>query len=170
MVRDKVDKSWLKIWLKIDVKIIKKMSFISAKKLGLKIDQNRPQNDLLKNVKNGGQKLIFRGGSGGVKNCPKSTSGTPGGKIRIFWNFRTFCKSSPLFDPQFRPPTRARLKTSFPTNRLCFCSLGGVKNVTFWGFGGRTARSENRRHDYRAKIDFWALLDPQILNIYNTNL
>jgi hypothetical protein len=53
---------------KIDAKISLKMSKLE----GLKIDPKS------------GQKSIFEGGVRGGQNCPKSTSGTPGAKIRIF--------------------------------------------------------------------------------------
>jgi hypothetical protein len=99
-------------------------------------------------------------GSKIVKNRLFSISGTRTPQKQIFWNFAVFYKSSPTFDPQNRPPKRALLENPFPTNRLCFCSNGGSKNVTFWGVGGRTARTEKCRHYYIAKIDFWALLDP----------
>jgi hypothetical protein len=66
----------------------------------------------LKMIKNGGVKIDPKiakkwhlwGGSKMIKNRQISTSGTRDPKNRIFWNFAVFYKSSPLFDPQNRPP------------------------------------------------------------------
>jgi hypothetical protein len=39
--------------------------------------------------------------------------------------------------------------------------------VTFWAPGGRTARTENRRHYYIAKIDNFDVLGPKLMSDFD---
>jgi hypothetical protein len=163
----------------INLKLVEK----NDQKLAVINVKNRCRKWVVINWSKSGQKMIK---IGGVKSMPKTVKnchamggskiiknrlfwvwGPRGPIYGIFWNFAVFYKSSPLFDPQNRPPKRALLKMPFPTNRLYFCSNGGSENVTFWGVGGRTARTEKCRHYYIAIFAFWHILGPPIFDNFD---
>jgi hypothetical protein len=144
----------MKIYWKWTSKNDQKSGVYNCSKWRAKNRQKSIENDPLKNCQKSTQNCLKFDMPRGGQNRQKSTSGDRDPKYGIFWNFALFYKSSPLFDPHFRPPKRALLENPFPTNRLCFCSNGGVKKVTFWGVGGRTARTEKCRHYYIANFGF----------------
>jgi hypothetical protein len=130
MGRDKLKKWRVKNWPKNDQKwpVIK----------WLKIDSK-----LLKNwFAMGGSKLT------------KIDLGDPGPQKRNFLKFHDFLQKLPTFRPPKSTPINDAIKMPFPTKTPVLFVQGGSKNVTFWGVGGRTARTEKCRHYYIAKIDF----------------
>jgi hypothetical protein len=84
-------------------KMDQKRSFINYWKSGWKNDEIWHKNDPLKFAQKVAQKLIFRGGSGGVKMI-KIDGGVRGGPIYKFFEILQFStKAPPLFDPKIDP-------------------------------------------------------------------
>jgi hypothetical protein len=105
--------------------------------------------------------IIFTmGGSKIIKNRHISTSGTPDPQKRNFLKFSHFLQKLPTFRPPKSTPINDPINFSFPTKTPVLLLRWGSKNVTFWGSGGRTARTEKCRHYYIAKSRFSSLLDP----------
>jgi hypothetical protein len=96
---------------------------------------------------------ILRGGSGGPK-WSKIDLGDPGPPKRNFLKFCSFLQKLPHFSTPKSTPINGPIKMRFPTKTPVLLLRGGSKNVTFWGVGGRTARTEKCRHYYIAKIGF----------------
>jgi hypothetical protein len=90
----------------------------------------------------------------GGQNRQKSTSGTRGPQKRNFLKFCSFLQKLPHFSTPKSTPINGAINFSFPTKTPVLFVRGGSKNVTFWGVGGRTARTEKCRHYYIAKIGF----------------
>jgi hypothetical protein len=98
------------------------------------------------------KKVICRGG--GSKSS-KIDLGDPGPQKQNFLKFVSFLQKLPTFRPPKSTPINDAIKMPFPTNTPVLFVQGGSKNVTFWGVGGRTARTEKCRQYYIAKIEFW---------------
>jgi hypothetical protein len=111
--------------------------------------------------------IVAMGGSKNVKNHQFSTSGTRTPQNINFLKFRTFLQKLSLFGPPKSTPINDLLKMPFPTKTPVLFVQWRSKNVTFWGVGGRTARTEKCRHYYIAKIDFWTILDPHNFDIFS---
>jgi hypothetical protein len=107
-----------------------------------KMIKKRPKN---------GQKLICRGGVKIIKNRPRGP-GTP--KTEFFEILQFSTKAPPLSTPKIDPHKWPYWKTHSPQIGCAFAPMGGVKKVTFWGVGGRTARTEKCRHYYIAIFGF----------------
>jgi hypothetical protein len=75
-------------------------------------------------------------------------------KTEFFEILHFFAKTPHFSTPKIDPKKGPYRKCHSPQKRLYFCSNGGVKNVTFWGVGGRTARTEKCRHYYIAIFEF----------------
>jgi hypothetical protein len=105
------------------------------------------------------------GGSGGLKSS-KIDLGGPGPQKRNFLKFCSFLQKLPTFRPPKSTPINGAINFSFPTKTPVLFVQGGSENVTFWGLGGRTARTEKCRHYYIAKIDFFDIFGPQSLTIF----
>jgi hypothetical protein len=96
-------------------------------------------------------KMTFStGGSGGPK-WSKIDLGDPGPQKRNFLKFCSFLQKLPHFSTPKSTPINGPIKIKFPTKTPVLLLRGGSKNVTFWGVGGRTARTEKCRHYYIAK-------------------
>jgi hypothetical protein len=116
--------------------------------------KNRPKNCL---------KIDFHGGGQNDKNRPFLMP-DPGDPIFInFLKFCTFLQKLPTFWPPKSTPINDLIKISFPTKTPVLLLRGGSKNVTFWGVGGRTARTEKCRHYYIAKT---GNRGPKVVEIY----
>jgi hypothetical protein len=107
--------------------------------------------------------MLTMGGSKIIQNRPFSTSGTRDPQNINFLKIRTFLQKLPEIGPQNRPPKLALLKMPFPTKTPVLFVQWRSKNVTFWGVGGRTARTEKCRHYYIAKTGFRG---PKLTQIY----
>jgi hypothetical protein len=104
--------------------------------------------------------IVAMGGSKMIKNRQNSTSGTPDPQNINFLKFHSFLQKLPTFRPPKSTPRNDPINFSFPTKTPVLLLRWGSKNVTFWGSGGRTARTEKCRHYYIAKSRFSSLLDP----------
>jgi hypothetical protein len=91
--------------------------------------------------------------TGGSKSS-KIDLGDPGPPKRNFLKFCSFLQKLPHFSTPKSTPINDLINFPFPTKTPVLLLRGGSKNVTFWGVGGRTARTENCRHYYIAKIEF----------------
>jgi hypothetical protein len=116
-----------------------------------KIDAKWPSYKFVKNRPKSAKKLICHGGVKIVQNRRRGPR-TP--KTEFFEISHFFAKTCTFRTPKSTPKMGPYRKCHSPQKRLYFCSNGGVKNVTFWGVGGRTARTEKCRHYYIAKIGF----------------
>jgi hypothetical protein len=87
----------------------------------------------------------------GGSKLTKIDLGDPGPQIWNFLKFRTFLQKLPTFWPPKSTPINDLINFPFPTKTPVLLLRGGSKNVTFWGVGGRTARTEKCRHYYIAK-------------------
>jgi hypothetical protein len=91
----------------------------------------------------------------GGRKCQKSSilgRGVPGGGIYKFFEISAlFAKAPPFSTPNIDPHKGPYGKPHSPPRGCAFAPMGGVKKVTFWGVGGRTARTEKFRHYYIAK-------------------
>jgi hypothetical protein len=94
-----------------------------------------------------------RGGSTGLKSS-KIDLGDPGPQKRNFLKFCTFLQKLSTFRPPKSTPINDLIKISFPTKTPVLLLRWGSKKVTFWGVGGRTARTEKCRHYYIAIFGF----------------
>jgi hypothetical protein len=90
---------------------------------------------------------------GGSKSL-KIDLGDPGPPKQNFLKFCSFLQKLPHFSTPKSTPINGPIKMTFPTKTPVLLLRGGSKNVTFWGVGGRTARTEKCRHYYIAKIGF----------------
>jgi hypothetical protein len=140
----------LKIIVKIDVKIVTYNCFKIWSKSSLNLTQKWPPINWSKIA----QKLICHGG---VQNDEKSINfdlGDPGPQKQNFLKFRTFLQKLSTFRPPKSTPINGPIKISFPTKTPVLFVQWGSKKVTFWGVGGRTARTEKCRHYYIAIFAF----------------
>jgi hypothetical protein len=90
---------------------------------------------------------------GGSKSS-KIDLGDPGPQKRNFLKFCSFLQKLPHFSTPKSTPINDPIKMRFPTKTPVLLLRGGSKNVTFWGVGGRTARTEKCRHYYIAIFHF----------------
>jgi hypothetical protein len=90
---------------------------------------------------------------GGSKSS-KIDLGGPGPQKRNFLKFCSFLQKLPHFTTPKSTPINDPIKMRFPTNTPVLLLRWGSKNVTFWGVGGRTARTEKCRHYYIANFGF----------------
>jgi hypothetical protein len=81
-------------------------------------------------------------------------TGTRGPQKRNFLKFCSFLQKLPHFSTPKSTPINGSIKMRFPTKTPVLLLRGGSKNVTFWGVGGRTARTEKCRHYYIANFGF----------------
>jgi hypothetical protein len=109
--------------------------------------------DVIKCSKTMPKSQFSTGGPGGPK-WSKIDLGDPGPQKRNFLKFCSFLQKLPTFWPPKSTPINGPIKMPFPTKTPVLFVQGGSKNVTFWGVGGRTARTEKCRHYYIAKIGF----------------
>jgi hypothetical protein len=100
------------------------------------------------------------GGSKIFKKWSFSIPGTRTPQIINFLKFCTFLQKLSTFGPPKSTPINGPINFSFPTKTPVLLLRWGSKNVTFWGVGGRTARTEKCRHYYIAKIDILIILGP----------
>jgi hypothetical protein len=108
---------------------------------------------VINSLKNDPKVLKIWFAMGGSK-LTKIDLGDPGPQNKNFLKFCSFLQKLPTFRPPKSTPINDAINFSFPTKKPVLLLRGGSKNVTFWGVGGRTARTENRRHYYIAKIAF----------------
>jgi hypothetical protein len=100
-------------------------------------------------------KIDFHGGGQKLIKIDKFRPRGPGPPETEFFEIsHFFAKTSTFRTPKSTPKMGPYRKCHSPQKRLYFCSNGGVKNVTFWGVGGRTARTEKCRHYYIANFAF----------------
>jgi hypothetical protein len=133
--------------------MIQKCRFYDVEKWGSKIVKNRSKMTPYKFVKKrpkSAQKLICHGGS----KSSKIDLGDPGPQKRNFLKFCSFLQKLPHFSTPKSTPINGAIKMRFPTKTPVLLLRGGSKNVTFWGVGGRTARTEKCRHYYIANFGF----------------
>jgi hypothetical protein len=108
-------------------------------------------------TQNDAKNLIYNHAMGGSKNIvfyQFSTSATPDPININFLKFRTFLQKLSTFRPPKSTPINDPIIFSFPTKTPVLLLRGGSKIVTFWGVGGRTARTEKCRHYYIANFGF----------------
>jgi hypothetical protein len=117
------------------------------------------------------QKVTFiigaMGGSKMIKKRRFWTSGPRTPQNINFLKFLSFLQKLPHFRPPKSTPINGPINFPFPTKTPVLLLRGGSKNVTFWGVGGRTARTEKCRHYYIAKSRFSSLLDPHNFVIFD---
>jgi hypothetical protein len=168
-------KWWMVILLKFDVK--------SWWKINLKSSQNYVKNDVykmgLKIVKNDEKMTSYKllkkwpkidlpwGGLKLIKIDFFRSRGPGPPEMEFFEILHFFAKAPHFSTPKIDPKKGPYRKCHSPQKRLYFCSNGGVKNVTFWGVGGRTARTENCRHYYIALFDFLDILGPPFFDNFD---
>jgi hypothetical protein len=104
--------------------------------------------------------ILAMGRSKIIKKWHFSIPGTRTPQKINFLKFCSFLQKLPHFWPPKSTPINGAINFSFPTKTPVLLLRGGSKNVTFWGVGGRTARTEKCRHYYIAKSRFSSLLDP----------
>jgi hypothetical protein len=125
---------WWKPMVKNRQKLTQKWPIINCLKSGLKID--------------------FPGGGRRGSKSSKIDLGGPGPQKRNFLKFCSFLQKLPHFSTPKSTPINGPIKMRFPTKTPVLLLRGGSKNVTFWGVGGRTARTEKCRHYYIAIFHF----------------
>jgi hypothetical protein len=99
-------------------------------------------------------KIDFPGGGRRGTKSSKIDLGGPGPQKRNFLKFCTFLQKLSTFGPPKSTPINDPIKMRFPTKTPVLLLRWGSKNVTFWGVGGRTARTEKCRHYYIAIFHF----------------
>jgi hypothetical protein len=140
----------LKLSLKIVPKMMSKWCVINWWKLLLKIDRKWPIINCLKID----QKVLKNWFAMGGSKSSKIDLGDPDPPKRNFLKFCSFLQKLPHFSTPKSTPINGPINFPFPTKTPVLFVQGGSKNVTFWGVGGRTARTEKCRHYYIAKIGF----------------
>jgi hypothetical protein len=108
------------------------------------------KNDVINCSKTMPKSQFSTGGPGGPK-WSKIDLGDPGPSKRNFLKFCSFLQKLPHFSTPKSTTINGPIKMPFPTKTPVLLLRGGSKNVTFWGVGGRTARTEKCRHYYIAK-------------------
>jgi hypothetical protein len=130
------------------------MTFLDDQNGGVKNDQKSTQKWPVINWSKIDQKVLKIWYATGGSKSSKIDLGDPGPPKRNFLKFCSFLQKLPHFSTPKSTPINGPIKMPFPTKTPVLLLRGGSKNVTFWGVGGRTARTEKCRHYYIAKIGF----------------